>query len=232
MHADVWMKIFIHSLEVEARKWFRALPPGSIDGIEALDSAFLRQWGDKKDFMYYMTEFGSLKRKEGEFVSDFSKRFNKMYNKIPTEINPSEASAKMTYTNAFDPDFCLLLRERRATTLAHMQDTAVEVESNILAVDRLRNKADRDVCRRRTKASPSHSSPLPLQTDEVAKVLKSLSARMEKWELEGKPSTETPRILITEVSGGLVTICHRLCQRNKEAETWMIRGFRPLSRIA
>jgi hypothetical protein len=193
MHADVWMRIFVHSLEGEARKWFRALPPGSIDGIEALDSAFLRQWGDKKDFMYYMTEFGSLKRKEGESVSDFSKRFNKMYNKIPTEIKPSEASAKITYASAFDPDFCLLLRERRATTLAHMQDAAVEVESNILVVDRLRNKADRDVSRRRTEASSSHSSPLPLQMDEVAKILKSLSDRMDKWELEGKPTYRNPQ---------------------------------------
>jgi hypothetical protein len=187
MHADVWMRIFVHSLEGEARKWFRALPPGSIDGIEALDNAFLRQWGDKKDFMYYMTEFGSLKRKEGESVSDFSKRFIKMYNKIPTEIKPSEASAKITYASAFDPDFCLLLRERRATTLVHMQDAVVEVESNILAVDRLRNKADRDIPRKRPKASPSNSSPLPLHTDEVTKVIKSLSARMERWELEGKP---------------------------------------------
>jgi hypothetical protein len=56
---------------------------GSIVGIEALDDAFLRQWGDKKYFMYYITDFGSLKRKEGEFVFDFSNRFNKMYNKIP-----------------------------------------------------------------------------------------------------------------------------------------------------
>jgi hypothetical protein len=125
MHADVWMRIFVHSLEGKSRKWFRALPPGSIDGIEALDSAFLRQWGDKKDFMYYMTEFGSLKRKEDESVSDFSKIFNKMYNKIPAKIKPSEASAKITYASAFDPDFCLLLRERRATTLAHMQDAVV-----------------------------------------------------------------------------------------------------------
>jgi hypothetical protein len=193
MHADVWMRIFIHSLEGEARKWFRALPPGSIDGIEALDNAFLRQWGDKKDFMYYMTEFGSLKRKEGESVSDFSKRFNKMYNKIPAEINPSEASAKITYASAFDPDFCLLLRERRATTLAHMQDAAVEVESNILVVDRLRNKADRDISRKRPEASPSNSSPLPLQTDEVTKMLKLLSARMERWELEGKPMYKNPQ---------------------------------------
>jgi hypothetical protein len=86
---DVWMRVFVHSLDGEARKWFRALTPGSIDGIEALDDIFLRQWGDKKDFMYYITEFGSLKRKEGESVSDFSKRFNKMYNKIPAEIKPT-----------------------------------------------------------------------------------------------------------------------------------------------
>jgi hypothetical protein len=193
MHVDVWMRIFIHSLEDEARKWFRALPPGSIDGIEALDNAFLRQWGDKKDFMYYMTEFGSLKRKEGESVSDFSKRFNKMYNKIPIEIKPSESSSKITYASAFDLDICLLLRERRATTLAHMQDAAMEVEYNILAIDRLRNKVDRDISRKRPEASPSNSSPLPLHMDEVTKVLKLLSARMERWELEGKTMYRNPQ---------------------------------------
>jgi hypothetical protein len=193
MHANVWMRIFVHSLEGKARKWFRALPPGSINGIESLYNAFLRQWGDKKDFMYYMTEFGSLKRKEGESVSNFFKRFNKMYNKIPAEIKPSEASTKITYASAFDPDFCLMLRERRETTLAHMQDEAVEVESNILVVDRLRNKADRDISRKSPEASPSNYSPLPLQMDELTKVIKSLSARMEKWELEGKPMYRNPQ---------------------------------------
>jgi hypothetical protein len=162
MHVDVWIRIFIHSLEGEARKWFTTLPPGSVNGIEALDNAFLRQWGDKKDFMYYMIEFGSLKRKEGESVSNFSKRFNKMYNKIPTEINLSKASMKITYANTFDPNFCLLLREMRATTMANMKDATVEVESNILVVDRIRSKDDRDIPRRRVEASSSHSSPLPL----------------------------------------------------------------------
>jgi hypothetical protein len=143
--------------------------------------------------MYYMIEFGSLKRKEGESVSDFSKRFNKMYNKIPAEIKPSEASAKITYANTFDPDFCLLLRERRATTLAHMQDAVVEVESNILVVDRLRNVAGRNISRQRPEASSSSSSPLPLQIDETTRVLKSLSTRMERWELEGKPMYRNPK---------------------------------------
>jgi hypothetical protein len=116
-----------------------------------------------------------------------------MYNKIPTEIKPSEASAKITYASAFHPNFCLLLRERRATTLAHIQDAYVEVESNILVVDRLRNNVDRDISRKRPEASPSNSSPIPLQTDEVTKLLKSLSARMERWELEGNPTYKNPQ---------------------------------------
>jgi hypothetical protein len=190
---DVWMRVFVQSLDGEVRKWFRGLAPGSIAGIEALDNAFLRQWGDKKDFMYYMTEFGSLKKKEGESVSDFSKRFNKMYHKIPAEIKPSEASAKITYSSTFDPDFCLLLRERRATTLAHMQDAAVEVESNVLAVNRLRSASDRNMSKNRPEASSSSPSPLPHQTDETARALKSLSARMERWELEGKPIYRNPQ---------------------------------------
>jgi hypothetical protein len=81
---DVWMRVFVQILDGEARKWFRVLNNGSIVGIEALDDSFLRHWGDKKYFLYYITKFGSLKRKEGEYVLNFSKRFNKMYNKIPT----------------------------------------------------------------------------------------------------------------------------------------------------
>jgi hypothetical protein len=67
---DVWMRIFVQSLDGEARKWFRGLTPGSIVGIEALNDSFLRHWGDKKCFLYYITNFGSLKREEGEYVSD------------------------------------------------------------------------------------------------------------------------------------------------------------------
>jgi hypothetical protein len=52
---DVWMRVFVQSLEGEVRKWFRGLAPGSIAGIEALDNVFLRQWGDRKDYIYYMT---------------------------------------------------------------------------------------------------------------------------------------------------------------------------------
>ena len=76
----------------------------------------MRQWGDTKDYLYYITEFGALKRKHGETIIDSTKDFNKMYNKIPVEIKPIETSAKLTYVNSFDAKFSLLLRERRSIT--------------------------------------------------------------------------------------------------------------------
>jgi hypothetical protein len=143
--------------------------------------------------MYYMTEFGSLKMMEGEFVSDFSKRFNKMYNNIPTEIKPSEASAKISYASEFDLDFCLLLRERRATSLAQMQDAAIEVESNVLAADRLRNKTDVDSRKGRSEASTSGPSVPHPQVDELTKMVKSLSTKMERMKVEGRKAYKGPQ---------------------------------------
>jgi hypothetical protein len=226
---DVWMRVFVQSLDGEARKWFRGLTPGSIAGIEALDDAFLRHWGDKKDFLYYITEFGSLKRKEGESVSDFSKRFNKMYNKIPTEIKPTETSAKITYASAFDPEFFLLLRERRSTSLAHMQDATLEVESNILAADKLRGKSDRDRRKSRVEASTSDSSGVNPQVDELTKLVKSLSAEMEKMKLEGKQIIEIHKMLITEEISGDKIMPLRSFKEIKEIG--MTKKSKPLSKI-
>jgi hypothetical protein len=190
---DVCMRVFVQSLDDEVRKWFRGVAPGSISGIEALDNAFLRQWGDRKDFMYYMTEFGSLNKMEGEFVSNFSKRFNKIYNKIPAEIKPSEASAKISYASAFGPDFCLLLRERRATSLAQMQDAAIEVESNVLAVDRLRSMNDADRRKGRLEASTSGPSVPHPQVDELTRMVKSLFAEMERMRVERRQAYKGPQ---------------------------------------
>jgi hypothetical protein len=116
-----------------------------------------------------------------------------MYNKIPVEIKPIKASAKITYASDFDLAFCLLLRERRATSLAHMQYASLEVESNALEVNRLRNKADRDKGRGRFEASTSSSSASPPQINELTKLLKSLSTRMESLEVDGKQTYKNPQ---------------------------------------
>lgn len=126
------MRVFVQSLDGEARKWFKELAPRSIAETEALDDVFLKHWGDKKDLIYYHTEFGNLQRENGEPLSDFNKRYNRMYSRIPAKVKPTPTSAKLTYANAFDSYFYLLLRERRCASLADMQDAALEVESNIM----------------------------------------------------------------------------------------------------
>jgi hypothetical protein len=102
------MRVFVQILDGDARDWFKEFPPRSIENIVAMDDSFLRHWGNKKYLLYYIIEFGALKR-EGEYVSDFLKRFNKMYKNILIEIKPTETSTKMTYASTFDPDFFLML---------------------------------------------------------------------------------------------------------------------------
>jgi len=66
-----------------------------------------------------------------------------MYNKMPAKVKPTTIFAKHIYASAFDSDFYLLLRERRCSTLADMQDETLEVESNIMATEKLKGNVDR-----------------------------------------------------------------------------------------
>jgi hypothetical protein len=123
------------------RKWFRKLRANSITTIIDLDANFLRKWGDSKDDLYYMTKFSNLQRNYGEPVFEFSRRFNHMYQNIPNDIRKYERLAKVTYSNSFHVYFFLLLRERRSTTPDDMQDSSLEVESNILASKQLKKRS-------------------------------------------------------------------------------------------
>ena len=66
-----------------------------------------------------------------------------------------------------------------------MQDADIEVEYNVLTVDRLRNKADVDKRKGRSEASTSSPSVPHPQMDELTKMVKSLSAEMERMKVEG-----------------------------------------------
>ena len=115
-----------------------------------------------------------------------------MYSRIPAEIKPSETSAKLTYANAFDHEFSLLLRERRLVTLLNMQYSALEVESNILASNRLKGNSAQQLYDRKGKkeatpvVSTSHSAKGKI--DEMAKLVKILTAKLNKLELEKNSS--------------------------------------------
>jgi hypothetical protein len=65
-----------------------------------------------------------------------------LYNKIPTKVKPSQPIEKVTFVGAFDPDFSLLLRERRSVDLTMMQDDSLEIKSNMMALGNLKAKFD------------------------------------------------------------------------------------------
>ena len=68
------------------------MPVISVAGIESLDDIFIKHWGEKTEHLYYFIEFSNLKRENRESISNFTKRFNNMYNKIPIDT-----SAMITY---------------------------------------------------------------------------------------------------------------------------------------
>jgi len=175
---DVWMGVFVQSLDGEARKWFRELTPISIADIEALDDVFLKNWGDNRDLYYYHIEFGNLQRENGELLSNFNIRFNHMYSRIPAKVKPTPTSVMITYVNAFDSQLCLLLRERRCASLADMQDATFEVESNIITTERFGGDADR---RRQEGELPSS---LDLMIGKLARMIESLASEVSRLEAE------------------------------------------------
>jgi len=132
-HDDIFMRIFVQNLYGDVRKWFKEIPTASIDSWSALEVVFMRKWGEKRDNLYYLIEFGSLKKRDNEIVDDFNIIFNNLYNKISIDINPSQPTTKVTYVAAFNFDFSMVLRERRSPTLLVMQEDAIYIEGNMIA---------------------------------------------------------------------------------------------------
>jgi hypothetical protein len=119
-HEYVYIILLVQTFEGQVITWFRGLPMDSIPSYNDLETSFLRQWGEKKDHLYYLTEFGALRKKTSKSVLEFIQIFNKLYDKIPAEVKPSQPAAKVTFEGSFDSDFSLCLRERRSTTLVDM----------------------------------------------------------------------------------------------------------------
>ena len=62
-HADVYMRLLVQNFEGQVTTWLRGLPVGSIPSYNYLETSFIRQWGEKKDHIYYLTKFRALIKK-------------------------------------------------------------------------------------------------------------------------------------------------------------------------
>ena len=67
-----------------------------------------------------------------------------MYNSIPADIKPLLGAAKLHYVDAFKSDFALLLRERKSTNIRAMFKDALEVETNLMALGKMKQTIEVD----------------------------------------------------------------------------------------
>ena len=92
--------------------------------------------GRKKYHGYSLTKFNAIKKKSNEIVAEFFRRFNNLYNRLPVEIKPPPAGAKITFAGAFESNFGFTLRERRSPTLDQIQTNALEIEANLVDTEK------------------------------------------------------------------------------------------------
>ena len=125
------MILFAQSLTSEVKEWFRGLPVGSIHSFHQFETIFLGKWERNKNSLHLLTQYNNLRRNPNESVQDFSYKFKKTYDAIPTDVKPPPGAAKLHYADAFSSEFTLLLRERRSVSLEDMMEDATEVEVNL-----------------------------------------------------------------------------------------------------
>ena len=68
-HLDVVLRLFVQSLEGEARKWLKALTNNTIHTWEEMENFFTLKWGEKRDHGYVLTWFNALKKRHNEDVT-------------------------------------------------------------------------------------------------------------------------------------------------------------------
>ena len=95
-------------------------------------------------------------------MQDFSTRFMRTYDAIPTDVKPPPGVAKLHYVDAFSSEFTLLLRERSYVCLRDMMDDAIEVEVNLTTSNKTKQKNEtKRVKEEEPQASTSQSSSGP-----------------------------------------------------------------------
>ncbi len=180
---NLYMRFLVQSLEGNVRTWSRQLPENSIRNWEELRNIFKNQWGVKKDALYFLTEFKELKRNFVEPVSDFIKRFNKLYHKMPPDCKPPVVAAKSRFSKAFEDDFFVMLRERTSRTLEDMQNNAIQVEENRSISTTLKGKEEKAQRKLKSSQEASTSSKAKIEDskiDEITSLLRNLSNRISK----------------------------------------------------
>jgi len=129
---DVSIRLFALSLQGKVKSWFKTLLDVSISDLQQFVETFLFKWVVKQNHFLIIEEYNQLKTLLRETIQQFSARFNQVYFLMPANIRPPPGSTLLHYSEAFHPEMEFHMRERNLETLEDMQNSAVDVEANLL----------------------------------------------------------------------------------------------------
>ena len=98
-HDDVKVGLFSQALVGEVKKWYKNLVDDSIMRYQSFKDALKDKWENQKYPKQYLFEYHSIRRKESDFVQEFSDTFMKKYNSIPTQFKPPLGSPNSSTQN-------------------------------------------------------------------------------------------------------------------------------------
>lgn len=111
-HEDVHMKLFVQTLEGDARDWFAFLPTCSISSWNQLHSAFMEKFREWVSISDSYDKFLKIHIESDELVLQFNVRFAKVLNEIPESYKPDDQMCLAVYFDAFDKKMNYLLRDK------------------------------------------------------------------------------------------------------------------------
>jgi ribosome-associated translation inhibitor RaiA len=188
------MRLFAQSLTGEVKEWFRGLPAGSIHSFHEFETIFLGKWERKKNSLHLLTQYNNLRRNPNESVQDFSHRFKKTYDAIPTNVKPPPGVANLHYADAFNSEFTLLLRERRFVSLEDMMDDATEVEVNLSASHRNKQRHETKRVKDEEPQASTSSSNLDAKHDTMMKALERLMVKLSSNDKNQMKNQREPQV--------------------------------------
>ena len=97
----------------------------------------------------------------------------RIYDSILDHVKPPPRAAQLHYIDAFDSDFSITLRERRWVKLTDMMNDVIEVEVNLMALGKIKQKLDFDKKKSKEEGQPSSSYFSDAKFDTMIKVVES-----------------------------------------------------------
>ena len=131
-HEDVVCRLFPHTLQGKATKWFFNLAPGSITSWKNIEEAFMAKFSDEETPQILSLEILGIRMNDNGKVKYFNERFIYLLNRIPSK------HAKVVhieyYTSALLPNIAMFVKNQEKLTLVDNFAEDIQVEKDFETV--------------------------------------------------------------------------------------------------